>query len=133
MMVQDEDSNPDRDPEEGLAGTVAAPDDSPSPLLDFFGQVTAAAALLLIILTCVVIGARTGSERMRLRNTENQIAAAQREIHMLQQEFETRSNFAQLERWNGDTLRLSVPQTEQYITTLPQLNHNPAKHTRPPS
>jgi hypothetical protein len=61
------------------------------------------------------MSSRVAAERNKLAAIESSIARTQRDITALETEFDTRASFAQLQRWNGDTLKLSAPTAGQYI------------------
>jgi hypothetical protein len=61
-----------------------------------------------------LVSSQVAAERARVEAVERSIIAAQRDIRDLETEFQTRANFAQLERWNGDVLALASPRPEQY-------------------
>ena len=61
-----------------------------------------------------LVTSSVAAERGRVEAVERAIIAAQRDIRDLETEFQTRANFAQLERWNGDVLALASPRPEQY-------------------
>jgi len=68
-----------------------------------------------VILGCYLMSSRVAAERNKLAAIESSIARTQRDITALETEFDTRASFAQLQRWNGDTLKLSAPTAGQYI------------------
>lgn len=68
-----------------------------------------------VILGCYLMSSRVAAERNKLASIEASIARTQRDITALETEFDTRASFAQLQRWNGDTLKLSAPTAAQYI------------------
>jgi hypothetical protein len=68
-----------------------------------------------VILGCYLMSSRVAAERNKLASIENSIARTQRDITALETEFDTRASFAQLQRWNGDTLKLSAPTAAQYV------------------
>jgi hypothetical protein len=68
-----------------------------------------------VILGCYLMSSRVAAERNKLATIESSIARTQRDITALETEFDTRASFAQLQRWNGDTLKLSAPTAGQYI------------------
>ena len=63
-----------------------------------------------------LVSSKVATERGRLEAVERAIVNAQRDMRALETEFDTRANFAQLERWNGDLLALSAPRPEQYAS-----------------
>jgi len=83
-------------------------------LVWFVTGVAVALGLLLVPL-------QVAAERKKLDKTVSEIADAGREIRSLQTEFDTRSNLAQLEKWNGDTLGLVSPTANQYVRDAAQL------------
>jgi hypothetical protein len=78
-------------------------------LMWFVTGVAVALGLLLVPL-------EVAAQRKQLDKTLADIADTQRDIRSLQTEFDTRSNLAQLEKWNGDTLGLSSPTPRQYVS-----------------
>jgi hypothetical protein len=73
-------------------------------------------AIVAVALGFLLVPLQVAAERKKLDKTVAQIAAAHRDIRALETEFDTRANLAQLEQWNGDTLRLTAPVAGQYIT-----------------
>ncbi len=74
-----------------------------------------------VILCCYLMSSQVAAERNKLADVERAIARTQRDVRALETEFDTRSNLAQLQRWNGDTLKLSAPTAAQYIRDDAQL------------
>lgn len=74
-----------------------------------------------VVLGCYLMSSRVAAERNKLSQVERDIARTEREIKALDTEFDTRSNLAQLQRWNGDTLKLSAPTAAQYVRDDAQL------------
>ena len=74
-----------------------------------------------VILGCYLMSSRVAAERNKLADVERAIASTQRDIRALETEFDTRANLAQLQRWNGDTLKLSAPTAAQYMRDDAQL------------
>ncbi|MES2055019.1 MAG: hypothetical protein V4564_03695 [Pseudomonadota bacterium] len=74
----------------------------------FLGSVAVTLGFLLVPL-------QVAAERKKLDRTVSEITQAQRDIRALETEFETRANIAQLEKWNGDTLRLGAPIAVQFM------------------
>ena len=74
-----------------------------------------------VILGCYLMSSQVAAERNRLADVERAIASTQRDIRALETEFDTRANLAQLQRWNGDTLKLSAPTAAQYVRDDAQL------------
>jgi hypothetical protein len=68
-----------------------------------------------IVLGFYLVSLQVAAERKKLDGVNDKIEAAQRDIRALETEFETRSNLAQLEKWNGDTLALAAPTAEQFL------------------
>ena len=86
-----------------------------------------------VILGCYLMSSRVAAERNKLATIESSIARTQRDITALETEFDTRASFAQLQRWNGDTLKLSAPTAGQYIRTTPNSPRSiSARRRRPP-
>lgn len=73
-------------------------------------------AIVAVALGFLLVPLQVAAERKTLDKTTAQIAAAHRDIRALETEFDTRANLAQLEQWNGDTLRLTAPVAGQYVT-----------------
>lgn len=74
-----------------------------------------------------LVTSQVAAERGRVEAVERSIVQAQRDLRDLETEFQTRANFAQLERWNGDVLALASPRPEQYAgdeAVLASLNPN---------
>jgi hypothetical protein len=69
-----------------------------------------------VALGFLLVPLQVAAERKRLDKTAAQIATAKRDIRALETEFDTRANLAQLEQWNGDTLRLTAPVSGQFVT-----------------
>lgn len=74
----------------------------------FFSGVVVALVFLLVSL-------QVAAERKKVTDISRAIAAAKRDIRMLETEFNTRANLAQLEKWNGDVLALTAPRAEQFM------------------
>lgn len=62
-----------------------------------------------------LVSSQVAAERKRLQTIDVKIASAERDIRALETEFDVRSNLVQLERWNGNTLALTVPTTRQFV------------------
>ncbi len=79
----------------------------------------------LVAIGFYLVSSQVAAERKRLQMVDVKIASAERDIRALETEFDVRSNLAQLERWNGNTLALTVPTTQQFVrdeTTLAGLS-----------
>lgn len=74
-----------------------------------------------VVLGCYLMSSQVAAERNKLAEVERAINRTQRDIRALETEFDTRSNLAQLQRWNGDTLKLSAPTAAQYLRNDGQL------------
>ncbi len=74
------------------------------------------AASVAVALGFLLVPLQVAAERKKLDKTTALIAAAHRDIRALETEFDTRANLAQLEQWNGDTLRLTAPVSGQYVS-----------------
>jgi hypothetical protein len=72
------------------------------------GAAAAATALYIVSL-------QVATERSRLETVDRKIAAARRDIRQLQTELGTRASLRQLERWNGEVLALSAPDSSQFL------------------
>lgn len=83
--------------------------------LGYFAGATA------VTLGFLAVPLQVAGERKKLDKTVAQILAAHRDIRALETEFETRGSLAQLERWNGDTLRLTAPTPAQFVRDEAQL------------
>ncbi len=70
---------------------------------------------------CYMVSSMVAAERARVEAVERAIIQAKRDIRALDTEFDTRSNFAQLERWNGDVLALAAPRADQFVASDTQL------------
>jgi hypothetical protein len=68
-----------------------------------------------VALGFLLVPLQVAAERKKLDRTVGEIAQAHRDIRALETEFDTRANLAQLEKWNGDTLRLTAPAATQYV------------------
>jgi len=68
-----------------------------------------------VALGFLLVPLQVAAERKKLDKTVALIAQAHRDIRALETEFDTRANLAQLEKWNGDTLRLTAPAAAQFI------------------
>ena len=76
------------------------------------GWLTGAA---MVAIGFYLLSSQVAAERKRLEQVDRKIAGAERDIRALETEFDVRSNLAQLERWNGDTLSLTVPTAQQFV------------------
>lgn len=72
-------------------------------------------AFVAVALGFLLVPLQVAAERKKLDKTVSQIAGAHRDIRALETEFDTRANLAQLEKWNGDTLRLTAPAATQFV------------------
>ena len=63
-----------------------------------------------------LVSSQVAAERKKLEQIDRQIVVAERDIRALETEFDVRANLAQLERWNGDTLALTVPVAAQFVS-----------------
>jgi hypothetical protein len=88
-------------------------------------------AIVAVALGFLLVPLQVAAERKKLDKTSAQIAAAHRDIRALETEFDTRANLAQLEQWNGDTLRLTAPVAGQYITDEAALASLDLRHAQP--
>ena len=70
---------------------------------------------VVIVLGCYMVSLSVASERNKLNAVNARIAQAQRDLRALGTEFDTRANYVQLERWNGDVLALTAPTAAQYV------------------
>lgn len=69
-----------------------------------------------VALGFLLVPLQVAAERKKLDKTVVLIAQAHRDIRALETEFDTRANLAQLEKWNGDTLRLTAPAAGQFVS-----------------
>ena len=69
-----------------------------------------------VVLGFYLVSLKVANERKALDMLNGRIAVAERDIRALETEFDTRANLAQLEKWNGDTLALSAPVAQQFVT-----------------
>ena len=79
----------------------------------------------LVAIGFYLVSSQVAAERKRLQQVDVKIASAERDIRALETEFDVRANLVQLERWNGNTLALTVPTTQQFVrdeTTLAGLS-----------
>ena len=74
------------------------------------------AGVSAVVLGFYLVSLRVANERKALERLNARILVAERDIRALETEFDTRANLAQLERWNGDTLALSAPVAQQFVT-----------------
>jgi hypothetical protein len=88
-------------------------------------------AIVAVALGFLLVPLQVAAERKKLDKTSAQIAAAHRDIRALETEFDTRANLAQLEQWNGDTLRLTAPVAGQYLTDEAALASLDLHHVQP--
>ena len=72
-------------------------------------------ASVAVALGFLLVPLQVAAERKKLDRTVSEIADAHRDIRALETEFDTRANLAQLEKWNGDTLRLTAPVAAQFL------------------
>ncbi|MGJ3629792.1 hypothetical protein AB5I41_28635 [Sphingomonas sp. MMS24-JH45] len=63
-----------------------------------------------------LVSSQVAAERKKLEQIDRKIVVAERDIRALETEFDVRANLAQLERWNGDTLALTVPVAGQFVS-----------------
>jgi hypothetical protein len=63
-----------------------------------------------------LVSSQVAAERKRVDQVDRRIALAERDIRALETEFDVRANLAQLERWNGNTLALTVPTAQQFVS-----------------
>ena len=64
---------------------------------------------------CYMVSSQVAAERARMEAIDRSIAQARKDIRMLETEFNTRANLAQLERWNGEVLALTAPAANQFV------------------
>jgi hypothetical protein len=69
-----------------------------------------------VALGFLLVPLQVAAERKKLDKTVALIVQAHRDIRALETEFDTRANLAQLEKWNGDTLRLTAPAATQFVS-----------------
>ncbi|MES2755614.1 MAG: hypothetical protein V4659_13240 [Pseudomonadota bacterium] len=75
---------------------------------------------VVVVLGCYMISLSVAAERNKLNFVNARIAQAQRDLRALGTEFDTRSNYVQLERWNGDVLALTAPTAAQFMANEQQ-------------
>jgi hypothetical protein len=85
------------------------------PVAWVIGCAVAATALYTVSL-------RVASERARLDGIDYKIASTRRDIRQLQTEMGTRASLRQLERWNGESLSLSAPNANQFLSSETQIS-----------
>lgn len=73
------------------------------------------ASCAVVAIGFYLVSSQVAAERKRLEQVDRRIGAAKRDIRALETEFDVRANLAQLERWNGDTLALTVPVAAQFV------------------
>lgn len=73
------------------------------------------ASCAVVAIGFYLVSSQVAAERKQLAQVDARIVAAQRDIRALETEFDVRANLAQLERWNGDTLALTVPTASQFV------------------
>lgn len=88
---------------------------------------------MVVAPACYAVTSYGAAERARLNSVEANIQAAEKEILGLETEFAARASQAQLEKWNGEALRMGAPQAGQYIEGDAQLADlgRPAAADRP--
>lgn len=74
------------------------------------------ASCAMVAIGFYLVSSQVAAERKRLEQVDRNIVRAERDIRALETEFDVRANLAQLERWNGDTLALSVPTAAQFVS-----------------
>ncbi|MEH3102294.1 MAG: hypothetical protein PGN12_16970 [Sphingomonas phyllosphaerae] len=77
-----------------------------------FGWLTGCA---IVAIGFYLVSSQVAAERKRVEQVDRRIASAERDIRALETEFDVRANLAQLERWNGNTLALTVPTAQQFV------------------
>lgn len=70
---------------------------------------------VIVVLGFYLVSLQVAAERKKVADIERKIRIAQRDIRGLETEFDTRANFAQLERWNNDVFGLTVPASAQFV------------------
>lgn len=73
------------------------------------------ASVAIVAIGFYLVSSQVAAERKRLEKIDQRIASARRDIRALETEFDVRANLTQLERWNGDTLALTVPTAQQFV------------------
>lgn len=76
---------------------------------------------VIVAPACYIVTSQGAAERQRLHVVEGKIAEAHKNIRDLETEFQTRANFVQVGRWNGDVLALQAPAPQQYLASEDQL------------
>ncbi|MBR0551124.1 hypothetical protein [Stakelama marina] len=72
-------------------------------------------SFMVVAPSCYLVTSQVAAERARVQSVKRAIADAKNDIRNLNIEFKTRSNMAQLERWNTDLLALQAPTAGQYL------------------
>lgn len=70
---------------------------------------------VVIALACYLVSLQVAAERKRADDVEASILQARRDIRALETEFATRTNMAQLEKWNGEVFALAAPRADQFV------------------
>lgn len=70
---------------------------------------------VIVALGFYLVSVQVAAERNKVLEMTRRIRDAEREIRALETEFDTRSNLAQLERWNGEIFALTAPTTDQFV------------------
>lgn len=68
-----------------------------------------------------LISLQVAAERAKLEAVDRRIAQAQRDMQHLKTELATRASYRQLEKWNEETLSLTIPRAAQYLHGEAQL------------
>jgi len=76
---------------------------------------------VIVAPACYIVTSQGAAERQRLHVVEGKIAEAHKNIRDLETEFQTRANYVQVGRWNGDVLALQAPAPQQYLASEDQL------------
>lgn len=86
-----------------------------------FRSITWVAVAVVPALACYLVTQHVAAERAELARVERKIGQTRLAIRNLETELGTRGNFAQIERWNGQTFALAAPTAEQFVGNGVQL------------
>ncbi len=86
-----------------------------------FRSITWVAVAVVPALACYLVTQHVAAERAELAKVERRIGQTRLAIRNLETELGTRGNFAQIERWNGQTFALAAPTAEQFVGAGVQL------------
>ncbi len=72
-------------------------------------------SVVIVTLGFYLVSLQVAAERKKVADMDRKILMAKRDIRALETEFDTRSNLAQLERWNGEVFALTAPSSDQFV------------------